>query len=169
MSFNLEIELKFKCDIKKIPFKEIEKKNELKSFYVSVNDLAEVRICTKNNLKSTLTIKSRADSTIRDEFEYEIPIEEAEKLEQLKAGNTIYKTRYFLPVKKEECLQVWEGACWEIDVYHGFLEGLVVAEIEIPEAIYKSTMAFKFPEWIIEDITNDLAYKNSSLATLSND
>jgi len=52
------------------------------------------------------------------------------------------------------------GDIWEIDVFHGENEGLIVAEVEIPSEDYDLTL----PEWIREEVTDDVRYYNSNLA-----
>jgi adenylate cyclase len=90
----------------------------------------------------------------RDEFEYSIPFEEGQALLKLAHGFLVSKTRYRLPVSGSPDLT------WELDVFDGQNEGLVVAEIEIPAAGHP----FERPEWVGADVTEDAAYKNACLA-----
>ena len=107
-----------------------------------------VRIIEK---KAFLTIKSKNIGISRDEFEYEIPINDASfMLETMCQKPTIEKTRYF--VKNINNL-------WEIDIFDGENKGLVVAEIELNN----ETQEIPMPEWISTEVTGDFKYYNSSL------
>jgi CYTH domain-containing protein len=100
-----------------------------------------------------LTIKGEG-LVDRDEFEYAIPWEEADALLALAHGIVIRKTRYRLPV---------EGApdlVWELDVFHGENDGLIVAEVELPNA----DLAFPRPDWLGDEVSEDPAYKNACLS-----
>jgi CYTH domain-containing protein len=65
------------------------------------------------------------------------------------------------PVEKTRYLVEHAGHCFEVDEFHGGLEGLLLAELETPEAASVSVL----PEWIGEEVTDDPAYTNASLAT----
>lgn len=99
-----------------------------------------------------LTIKSKAENSSRLEFEYDIPSSEAlEMLDALCPFPQIQKTRFLVPNGKH---------VWEVDVFEGHNEGLIVAEIEL-EA---EDASFELPDWVGEDVTEDHRYSNSSLA-----
>jgi adenylate cyclase len=99
-----------------------------------------------------LTIKSRpeAGSFSRPEFEYEIPVHEAQELLEM-CHSILEKTRYVHPVAS--------GHFIEIDVFHGLNEGLIVAEVELTA----EDEEFERPDWLGEDVTNDPRYLNSNL------
>jgi adenylate cyclase len=103
--------------------------------------------------KATLNIKSATPGACRDEFEYEIPLEDARRMLTIfVAPNAlIEKTRHFVEHK---------GFTWEIDEFHGGNQGLVVAEIELE----REDQAFEKPDWIGEEVTDDPRYYNASLA-----
>jgi adenylate cyclase len=90
----------------------------------------------------------------RDEFEYEIPFEEAQALLKLAQAALVSKTRYHLPVGGAPDLK------WEVDFFDGENAGLIVAEIELPRADHP----FQRPPWLGEDVTENKAYKNAALA-----
>lgn len=118
--------------------------------YLSVESGRTVRVRTYNR-KGFITIKGKTDSFSRDEFEYEIPFEEAEAmLEKLCIKPLIEKTRYFLDYKGNE---------WVVDEFSGVNEGLVVAEIELES----EEQVFDRPEWIGNEVTRDKRYANSNL------
>lgn len=99
-----------------------------------------------------LTIKSKAKNSSRLEFEYDIPSSEALKmLDALCPFPQIQKTRFLVQNGRH---------VWEVDVFEGHNEGLIVAEIEL-EAEDES---FELPDWVGEDVTEDHRYSNSSLA-----
>ena len=100
--------------------------------------------------KGYLTIKGRNTGISRAEYEYEIPADDAEALLKLCEQPLVEKTRYV------EC---WGGMEWEIDVFAGANEGLIVAEIELPtvEAV------FSRPTWLGAEVSADPRYYNSNL------
>ncbi|MDE6048209.1 MAG: CYTH domain-containing protein [Paramuribaculum sp.] len=95
-----------------------------------------------------LTVKSRNHGAERNEWEYKIPVSDArEMIEDCETSPVIDKTRY-------------RDGRWEIDVYHGALHGLVIAEIELENLHEKVDL----PDYIGREITNDTRYYNSSLS-----
>ena len=87
----------------------------------------------------------------RSEFEYPIPLKDAQDLLKQFAGNTIEKTRYNIKYK---------GKTWEVDIFSGENKGLILAEIELKSEDEK----FDIPEWITEEVTGDERYYNSYLS-----
>jgi len=102
--------------------------------------------------KAFLTIKGLTRGASRAEFEYKIPVEDAEELLGLCEGPIIEKDRYRV---------VHEGATWEVDEFFGENAGLVVAEIELTS----EGQSFSRPPWLGAEVTDDRRYYNSSLAT----
>ncbi|MFO7535403.1 MAG: CYTH domain-containing protein [Kiritimatiellia bacterium] len=103
-------------------------------------------------IKAFLTIKGISKGATRAEFEYEIPLSDAEPMVKLCDGPLIEKTRYTV---------AHAGMTWEIDEFHGANAGLVVAEIELQS----EDQAFEKPPWLGREVTEDIRYFNSSLAT----
>lgn len=101
--------------------------------------------------KAFLTIKGINIGATRREFEYEIPVADAEQLLKLCDGPPIEKTRH-----KVE----YAGMTWEIDEFHGANEGLVMAEIELRN----EEQTFARPVWLGPEVTADARYFNSNLA-----
>lgn len=98
-----------------------------------------------------LTIKGPNRGAVRSEFEYPLPIEDAEiLLEELCEQPLIDKHRH---------LESVAGRTWEIDVFHGDNDGLLVAEIELPA----EDAAFELPPWAGAEVTGDARYFNSNL------
>ena len=102
--------------------------------------------------KGFLTIKGRtnAEGTTRQEWEYEIPINEARELLSFSAG-TISKVRHLAPMA--------DGHTFEIDCFYGENAGLIVAEIELQSADEE----FLHPAWLGREVTGDRRYYNSQL------
>lgn len=103
--------------------------------------------------KGFLTIKGRGseDGLSRYEWEKEIPVTEAAELMALCGSGVIDKTRYLVPFGKHT---------YEVDVFHGANEGLVLAEIELSD----EHEAFEKPSWLGEEVTGDVRYYNSMLS-----
>lgn len=98
-----------------------------------------------------LTIKGGNRGITRTEFEYSIPLEEATLLlDQFCEGKLIEKYRYCIPYK---------GFIWEVDEFLGDNEGLLMAEIELPE----ENSRFELPSWIGKEVSDDLRYYNANL------
>ena len=144
----LEIERKYLIDLGKIGT--LENGIRIKQGYLSTNKDAVVRVRVKND-KAYLTIKGPNNGISRLEFEYEIPFDEAnEMLDNLCKKPVIDKTRYIIK---------HDIHIWEIDVFYGDNEGLVVAEVELKDENEKINL----PSWIKEEVTSDNRYFNSNL------
>ena len=102
--------------------------------------------------KAHLTVKGVTRGASRAEFEYEIPVADAEQLLQLSDGPVIQKNRYVV---------VHDGAKWEVDEFLGDNAGLVIAEIELTS----QDQPFTRPSWLGMEVTHDLRYFNSNLAS----
>jgi len=101
-----------------------------------------------------LTIKGagNASGTTRYEWEREIPLAEAEALLMLCEPGVIEKVRHLVPVGRHT---------YEVDVFGGALDGLVIAEIELDH----EDEAFERPGWLGAEVTGDPRYYNSALVT----
>ncbi len=144
----LEIERKYLIDLEKIGT--LENGIRIKQGYLSTDKNAVVRVRVKND-KAYLTIKGPNNGISRLEFEYEIPFDEAnEMLDNLCKKPLIDKTRYIIK---------HDIHIWEIDVFYGDNEGLVVAEVELKDENEKINL----PSWIKEEVTSDNRYFNSNL------
>lgn len=102
--------------------------------------------------RAFLTLKGPTKGMSRAEFEYRIPMADAEVLlaEHCSHG-ALDKVRYIVPV---------DGFDFEVDVFEGPLAGLVTAEIELDDEAIEPPA----PEWLGAEVTNDLRYANSQLA-----
>ena len=123
----------------------------IRQTYLSTNPDATVRLRIAGD-KAWITVKGRNAGAVRDEWEYPIPVSDAEEMaERLAGGFAIDKTRYVVD---------HEGWKWEIDCFHGRHEGLTVAEIEMPSADSNPPL----PDFIGREVTGDSRYYNSTLA-----
>jgi adenylate cyclase len=142
-----EIERKFLVDKDKLPPLS-NPQNIIQGYIPSSNATVRVRI---NNDKAFLTLKGKTKGISRSEFEYPIPIEDAKDiLDELCIKPYIEKKRYNIHIGKH---------IWEIDVFEGQHEGLIVAEIELSS----EDEAFEKPSWVIKDVSHDYRYKNAYL------
>ncbi len=119
--------------------------------YMSTEDGITLRARVAGD-KGYLTIKGPSFGNSRSEYEYEIPIEDAqEMLNSLCSSPLIEKVRY--KVDHGECV-------WEVDEFAGENQGLIVAEVELNDENQK----VELPEWIGEEVSHDQRYSNSSLS-----
>lgn len=123
----------------------------LKQAYLNTDPERTVRIRIKKD-KGYLTIKGKTVKSTRQEFEYEIPFDEANDLLQLCEAPIIEKTRYLVEVNE---------LTWEIDIFEGVNAGLEVAEIELMNEDQQVIL----PNWIGKEVTDDARYYNSSLVS----
>ena len=92
------------------------------------------------------------------EWEREIDLDDARELMQLCLPNPIIKTRYIVPCKGER-LEVSGERKWEVDVFHGHKEGLVLAELELGS----EDEPYSRPEWLGEEVTGQPQYYNANM------
>ena len=120
--------------------------------YICSDPDRTVRVRVRGD-KGFLTIKGRSseDGLSRYEWEKEIPVSEAFELMALCGSGVIDKTRYLVPFGKPT---------YEVDVFHGANEGLVLAEIELSD----EQEAFEKPSWLGEEVTGEVRYYNSMLS-----
>ncbi|MCK5121024.1 MAG: CYTH domain-containing protein [Methylococcales bacterium] len=130
--------------------KNISQSSEYKQGYLVSDKKRSIRVRISDN-KAWLNIKSATTGTHRQEYEYEIPLDEGKEiLNTLCEKPLIEKTRHLVAYKQHT---------WEIDVFSGENSGLIVAEIVLSQV----GEAFEKPEWIAEEVTEDLRYYNNRL------
>jgi adenylate cyclase len=113
---------------------------------------ASIRVRIEGD-SANLNIKSAELGIRRIEYEYPVPLAEAEEmLDSLCEKPLVEKTRYHVS---------HAGADWEVDIFEGDNAGLVVAEIELPS----EEAGFEKPEWLGEEVSGDPRYYNVSLVT----
>lgn len=119
--------------------------------YLSSQSTSSIRVRTSND-HAWLNIKTATIGTHRHEYEYEIPLTDAnEILNNLCKKPLIEKIRHF--VTDDDNL-------WEIDEFEGDNQGLIVAEIELAA----TGQSFSKPPWLGLEVTGDLRYYNNNLA-----
>jgi len=123
----------------------------IRQFYLCEDKQASIRVRISDDRHAWLTIKSATAGLRRSEFEYAIPLEDANAMAQLAQGDIVEKVRNLVPMG---------GVCWEVDVFSGENSGLVVAEVELSSE--DQTVAL--PDWIGCEVTDDPRYQNASLA-----
>ena len=146
-----EIERKFL--VKSTDFiKESIVNNRIVQGYLNSNPDRTVRVRIKGN-KGFLTIKGKGNEsgTTRFEWEKEIALFEAEALLQLCESGIIDKIRYEIPIGKHT---------FEVDVFSGENQGLIIAEIELST----ENEQFEKPNWLGKEVTGDKKYYNSYLS-----
>ena len=123
--------------------------NRIQQAYLSDESNCTVRVRIKGT-KGFLTIKGKSVGISRAEYEYEIPLDEAEKMIAEFCPKVLSKDRYEIQVGKH---------VWEVDVFHGKLAPLIVAEIELS----REDESFQLPEWVGKEVSDDIEYYNSRL------
>ncbi len=124
-----------------------------KQGYLTSQATSSIRVRISDK-QAWLNIKSATIGTQRSEYEYEIPLSDAhEILDSLCSKPVIEKTRH---------LVTHENHQWEIDEFTGENAGLIVAEIELKMA----DETFAKPDWLGEEVTQDVRYYNNNLAQI---
>ncbi len=117
--------------------------------FLSRSEELVVRVRVKGKT-GYLTIKGKSEGLARSEFEYIIPVEEAKAMLSEFSDKLIIKKRYEIDVN---------GKIWEVDVFEGALEGLILAELEVENEDEKFTL----PDWVTVDVSTDPNYFNAVL------
>lgn len=144
----IEIERKFLVEKNKLP--KLSEGYAIKQGYIQTAGVNTVRVRIRDN-EAFLTLKSSSQGSKRLEFEYPIPLDDAQDiLENLCQRPFIDKKRHLI---------LHEGHTWEIDIFKGENKGLIVAEIELES----EDESFTMPEWVMLEVTEDKRYANSNL------
>ena len=120
--------------------------------YIVAAEDRNLRVRLVNDVQAKLTFKVGDGTLTRDEYEYEIPADDARELLGATVGTIIEKTRHVVP---------FAGFTWEVDVFEGVYSGLVVAEVELQAESDEPQL----PDWIGVEVTGDRRYSNMVLAT----
>jgi len=140
-----EIERKFLVDTAKLILPETG--SDIKQGYFPMTDSVKtvVRVRVKG-AKAFLTIKGENIGATRAEYEYAIPVSDAtEMLSTLCQKPYIDKTRYEILVGSHT---------WELDIFHGDNDGLVIAEVELSS----ESESFERPAWASDEVTGEAKY-----------
>ncbi len=118
--------------------------------YLSTAKERTVRVRTVGD-KAFLTVKGPNVGAISDEYEYEIPLNDAnEMLDRLCQRPLIEKTRYRVS---------YRGKVWEVDEFEGANQGLITAEVELA----RENEPVAIPDWVEREVTDDPRFYNSNL------
>ena len=119
--------------------------------YLNSDEHSSVRVRVSDKT-AKLNIKSATIGSKRQEYEYNIPAEDAhELLNTLCRQPLVEKIRHLVPIGRH---------IWEIDEFSGDNSGLIVAEIELSAV----DEIFIKPDWVGEDVTEDIRYYNNQLS-----
>lgn len=129
----------------------VERSERMRQGYLSRTDTTAIRVRIAGS-SAKLNVKHTLEGIHRLEFEYDIPLEDAnEMLDEVALRPIIDKTRHYLYVGDH---------LWEVDEFHAENEGLIVAEIELDHA----DAVFERPSWIGKEVSTDKRYFNSNLS-----
>lgn len=123
----------------------------IRQFYLAASPGRTIRIRISDGDKAMLTLKFSGKGPGRDEFEYPVPLAEAEEMLAFAIGRVIEKTRFHVSHR---------GYLYEVDVFGGPLAGLVIAELETPDDV----PADMLPDWLGREVTSEPRFYNASLA-----
>ena len=143
-----EIERKFLVDTKK--WTPTDAGTQLIQAYLGLDPLPVVRIRISGE-KAFLTIKGPSKTISRPEFEYEVPVADAQEMLKLAISAPVEKIRHKVQ---------HEGFIWEVDIFSGRNDGLVMAEIELES----ENQNFELPDWILQEVSGDERFYNSYLS-----
>lgn len=147
----IEIERKFL--IKSDEWKQLKhSSNHYKQAYFCNTSKVSVRVRVSDD-EAWMSFKSATVDISRFEYEYTVPLDEANHMmDQFSEGSVISKIRHFVPIGPH---------IWEIDVFEGDNQGLVVAEIELSSV----DEMFSKPNWVGDEVSDDIRYFNSNLVS----
>ena len=147
-----EIERKFLVDkyklLSNIKSTDIIEDFNIEQGYLCKEDGITVRIRIQDDT-GFITIKGKTENISRDEYEYEIPLQDAKDLLKM-CDKTIIKERLVIEYCKKN---------WYVDIFDGNNIGLVVAEIELKN----EDEEFSSPDWVLKEVSDDARYYNSNL------
>ncbi|MEO7215638.1 CYTH domain-containing protein [Mucilaginibacter sp.] len=121
-----------------------------KQGYILSDDKRTVRIRVTDEA-AYLTLKGSTTGISRSEYEYTIPIADGNEILSGLTVSAIEKVRYEID---------FAGNTWEVDIFSGDNDGLIVAEIELEQ----EDQAFERPDWVAREVTDDHRYSNASLS-----
>jgi adenylate cyclase len=99
-----------------------------------------------------LTIKGATSGISRSEYEYRIPLEDAQAM--------LRDLALYLPIDKMRYRVRFGDHRWDLDLFAGENEGLAMAEVELGS----EDEIFEVPEWAGDEVTGDPRYYNANLA-----
>ena len=145
----LEIERKFLVSAESLSNIHMTDGEKIAQGYLCTDIDKTVRVRIKNN-RGYICVKTKNIGIVRNEFEYEIPVGDAEELLKICEPNILSKIRYKIDYKNH---------VWELDIFEGKLSGLIMAEVEI-----KSADEFvEIPDWAGREVSDDSRFYNVRL------
>jgi adenylate cyclase len=129
----------------------VSRTRRIRQGYLSNNGVSSVRVRCAGDDRAFLTIKSAEQGARRQEFEYTIPVADAEALLALCEGNIVEKLRHDV---------LHGGLTWEVDEFLGANQGLVIAEVELARV----DQVIDRPAWLGSEVTSEQRYYNAGLA-----
>ncbi|MDB5063207.1 MAG: adenylate cyclase [Mucilaginibacter sp.] len=146
----IEIEKKFLIDHEK--WQQVIKPpgKVYKQGYLLSDEKRTVRVRVADDV-AYITLKGSTTGISRSEFEYTIPVNEGKEILKDMATSFIEKTRYNIN---------HAGNVWEVDVFEGDNQGLIIAEIELKH----ENQEFEKPEWVKNEVSDDRRYTNAYLS-----
>ncbi|MBR0065945.1 MAG: CYTH domain-containing protein [Paludibacteraceae bacterium] len=159
MQKNTEIERKFLV-VSDAFVHEAIRSHEIMQGYLCKEPGKTIRVRIRDE-HAFLTIKSARlrEGIAKFEWEKEIEVSDARELMQLCLPGVIHKTRYIIPSTQNGCTMPEGERFWEVDVFHGRLEGRVLAEIELGD----EQELFDRPSWLGEEVTGMPQYYNANM------
>ncbi len=145
----VEIEHKFLLDLEKWKNLTPEDTHIIRQGYLYSDSSKTIRVRTAGE-HAFITIKGKSSGYSRPEYEYEIPLRDANELLELFCDKVIEKTRHGIH---------HAGHYWEVDIFAGENEGLAIAEIELSAA----DELYAVPDWVTKNVSDDSRYGNASL------
>ena len=150
----MEIERKFLITSpEQFPFDPKEfSSRQIEQGYLCISPVVRIR---RDNDDYFLTYKSKG-LMVREEYNLPLTAEAYAHVRAKADGRIITKTRYVIPLEN--------GLTLELDIFHGDLAPLILAEIEFPDE--QSARAYQPPRWLGEDVTFSTEYHNSTLSKI---
>ena len=130
---------------------QVEKTIDIVQFYLAVSSDRSVRLRISDGGAARLTLKFGSHLPVREEFEYEVPLADALEMQSQAVGTVIEKIRHHVRHR---------GYLYEVDVFAGRLDGLIVAELETADTVPVD----RLPSWLGREVTGDMRYSNAMLA-----
>ena len=146
----VEIERKFLVDHEKWQLVIKPAGTHYRQGYLLNDDIRTIRVRVTDK-QGFITIKGATTGITRKEYEYKIPVDDGNELLDGFAVSEVEKIRHRIE---------FAGKLWEVDVFLGDNEGLIVAEIEL----HGETDEFKKPGWVTREVSDDARYYNSNLS-----
>jgi len=118
--------------------------------YLAINERGTVRMRIEKG-RAILGVKSAQKGLTRREYEYEVPMADGKEMLSELCGLVVEKTRYKLEHR---------GYTWDVDVFHGVNDGLIVAEVEMES----EEEDVPLPDWVGDEVSHDVRYRVAYLS-----